>query len=153
MPWLFIILIILLLIWPIWFAVVMCDTIIGRICFIAITTVLVIVVAAGVVVSCQSISMGLNRSYTISTPKEVIDINNYYILDEKIIVSSTDNETHSFYCLNSNCIKIYEATEKQYIEVYDGTWDSSVRQFLYGDTPTIYKLYVFPQSYKGDLND
>lgn len=153
MPWLFIILTVLLLIGPICFAIVMCDTIIGRICFVAITMLLIVFIAASVVGVCQSASMDLNRPYTISTPKEVVDINNYYILDEKIIVSSIDNETHSFYYLNSNCIKIYEATEKQYIEIYDGTWDSSVRQFLYGNTPTIYKLYVFPQSYKGDLND
>lgn len=153
MSWLLIILIVSLLIWSIWFAIVMCDTIIGRICFIAITMLFVVAVAVSVVAICQSISMDLNKPYTISTPKEVVDINNYYILDEKIIVSSADNETHSFYYLNPNCIKIYEATEKQYIEIYDGTWDSSVRQFLYGDTPTIYKLYVFPQSYKGDLND
>lgn len=153
MPWLFIILIVLLLIWPIWFAIVVCDTIIGRICFVVITMLLIVFIAASVVVMCRGVSMDLNRPYTISTPKKVIDINNYYILDEKIIVSSVDNETHSFYYSNPNCIKIYEATEKQYIEIYDGTWDSSIRQFLYGDTPTIYKLYVFPQSYKGDLND
>lgn len=154
MPWLFIILIVLLLIWPVWFAIVMGDTIIGRICFIAIAIFLVVIVAASVVLVCRSASMDLNRPYTISAPKKVIDINNYYILDEKIIVSSTDNKTHSFYYLNPNCIKIYEATEKQYIEIYNGTWDSSIRQFLYGDIPTIYKIYVFPQAYvKGELNE
>ena len=153
MPWLFIILIVLLLIWPIWFAIVICDTTIGRICFIVAIMCLVVPIAASMVGVCRSASMDLNRPYTISTPEKVIDINNYYILDEKIIISSTDNETYSFYYSNSNCIKIYEATEKQYIEIYNGKWDSSVRQFLYGDTPTIYKLYVFPQSYKGDLND
>ena len=143
MPWLWIILAAIFLTGGIWFGFRLCETIWSKILWTLVIGALIIVLTGLITLMCVSIAAQYGASRSLDEPTEIIEIIDFYILDEKFVVLTKNGDTLE-YPYSNGCftIQAVENFEDQRIILYKNcTWDSPVRQFLYGTPPTFYEIY------------
>ena len=143
MPWLLLFLFLIGLGIIIWLTLDFCDKTPGTVCF-CIALVILVGFIAGIITSLCSFFAAQNPDNRIfNEPTQIIEISEAYILDEKIIILTTDDKTISYRYYDDY---IYVSHDKNArIEIYeDDIWKSSIRQFLYGTPLTYYKIYRPP---------
>lgn len=82
----------------------------------------------------------------LNQPAEIVEINDYIILDERILYTTKDNQFfNNHYYEDFISIENINSTSSSKIEIYENCeYTSPIASFFFGDLliPTYYKIYV-----------